>query len=432
MESIRELVERGIAAFNAGDKATAQRLFQQALHLDNTSQVAWLWLGASSADLATKRQCAEQAYQLNPTTNYGQQAAKALQAMNVPIPPPAHANTNATITLTNPAQPPTNHPNQRACQRCQRVIGFLDRFTYNQSTKRCGSCEKEVKSGLALFRVAFLKATSDNVLSDEEQHSLQKFCQTQRIPYAEAIASIRPDAIAMLERALTFAYANGEITEAEETNFLRAQQMLCVPNEQIQPLLQHLARLKYITAIRHGHLPTIKPSIHLNAGEIAHLETPAIYHRATRTNVIPLSGRIIATNKQLHFVANSEGWTILLKNILRVVQDGHTIQLELSVKRGAGKYTTPDPLLTEAVIDALVRIEKRQMLVPQSDKASRRIPHDVRKAVWNRDQGKCAECGASEYLEFDHVIPFSRGGDNSVGNVQLLCRKCNLKKGDRI
>lgn len=63
---------------------------------------------------------------------------------------------------------------------------------------------------------------------------------------------------------------------------------------------------------------------------------------------------------------------------------------------------------------------------------SRRIPQDVKAAVWQRDQGQCAECGASEYLEFDHVIPFSKGGANTEGNVQLLCRSCNLSKSDRI
>jgi len=35
----------------------------------------------------------------------------------------------------------------------------------------------------------------------------------------------------------------------------------------------------------------------------------------------------------------------------------------------------------------------------------------------------------SAYISF---IPHSKGGANSVANVQLLCRSCNLKKSDRI
>ena len=52
--------------------------------------------------------------------------------------------------------------------------------------------------------------------------------------------------------------------------------------------------------------------------------------------------------------------------------------------------------------------------------------------VWQRDGGVCVECQGTEYLEFDHVIPFSRGGASSVNNLQLLCRRCNRSKGARI
>ena len=40
--------------------------------------------------------------------------------------------------------------------------------------------------------------------------------------------------------------------------------------------------------------------------------------------------------------------------------------------------------------------------------------------VWRRDQGRCVKCGSNEKLEFDHIIPLSRGGSNTFRNVQLL------------
>jgi 5-methylcytosine-specific restriction endonuclease McrA len=52
--------------------------------------------------------------------------------------------------------------------------------------------------------------------------------------------------------------------------------------------------------------------------------------------------------------------------------------------------------------------------------------------VWQRYGGRCAECKADTYLEFDHIIPVAKGGGNSDTNVQLLCRKCNLTKSDNI
>ena len=63
---------------------------------------------------------------------------------------------------------------------------------------------------------------------------------------------------------------------------------------------------------------------------------------------------------------------------------------------------------------------------------SRYIPKHVKKIVWLRDEGHCVECGSSCDLQFDHIIPLSKGGANTVKNLQLLCAKCNRKKCDKI
>lgn len=60
------------------------------------------------------------------------------------------------------------------------------------------------------------------------------------------------------------------------------------------------------------------------------------------------------------------------------------------------------------------------------------IPEDVKLLVWSRDGGVCVKCGAAKDLHFDHIIPHSRGGSNEAANIQLLCRTCNLAKGDRL
>ena len=60
------------------------------------------------------------------------------------------------------------------------------------------------------------------------------------------------------------------------------------------------------------------------------------------------------------------------------------------------------------------------------------IPKDVVDTVWNRDGGKCVYCGSNENLHLDHIIPFSKGGDTSVENLQLVCQKCNLEKSNKI
>ena len=61
-----------------------------------------------------------------------------------------------------------------------------------------------------------------------------------------------------------------------------------------------------------------------------------------------------------------------------------------------------------------------------------RIPEEVRIAVWRRDQGRCARCGNRENLEYDHIVPVSKGGGNTERNIELLCQDCNRAKGNRI
>ena len=67
-----------------------------------------------------------------------------------------------------------------------------------------------------------------------------------------------------------------------------------------------------------------------------------------------------------------------------------------------------------------------------SETAERRrepIPRAVRLAVFERDGGRCAECGSSFEIQYDHVIPLALGGANTAENLQILCAPCNQSKG---
>lgn len=55
-----------------------------------------------------------------------------------------------------------------------------------------------------------------------------------------------------------------------------------------------------------------------------------------------------------------------------------------------------------------------------------------------RDNFKCVLCGASPAkdpkieLHIDHIIPWSKGGESTIDNLQTLCSACNLGKRDSV
>jgi HNH endonuclease len=60
------------------------------------------------------------------------------------------------------------------------------------------------------------------------------------------------------------------------------------------------------------------------------------------------------------------------------------------------------------------------------------VPAAVRRAVWERDGGRCqwpldsgGTCGSLQRVELDHVVPRAQGGTSTVENCRLLCRAHN-------
>ena len=58
----------------------------------------------------------------------------------------------------------------------------------------------------------------------------------------------------------------------------------------------------------------------------------------------------------------------------------------------------------------------------------------VRRAVFERDDYRCVECGRAGRLEVDHVTPLQRepGQDPfDINGLQTLCRACHIEKTRR-
>jgi 5-methylcytosine-specific restriction endonuclease McrA len=67
------------------------------------------------------------------------------------------------------------------------------------------------------------------------------------------------------------------------------------------------------------------------------------------------------------------------------------------------------------------------------------IPADVRRAVWERDGGRCSfplegggVCGSTYQLELDHITPVARGGSSTVEGLRVACKPHNIDAARRI
>ncbi len=77
------------------------------------------------------------------------------------------------------------------------------------------------------------------------------------------------------------------------------------------------------------------------------------------------------------------------------------------------------------------KVERLRKILDKEFHGSREFPtDDVLAFVMKRDGGKCALCDSQETLQFDHIYPKSKGGNDEPDNLRVLCRSCNIKRGN--
>ena len=91
-------------------------------------------------------------------------------------------------------------------------------------------------------------------------------------------------------------------------------------------------------------------------------------------------------------------------------------------------------LISLWVADALIML----MLMTRSDerriKPTKRVtwPQGLKRELMRRQDNTCVYCGyrrIGSSLDIDHVVPVARGGSNDIDNLQVICRRCNQRKG---
>jgi 5-methylcytosine-specific restriction endonuclease McrA len=120
-------------------------------------------------------------------------------------------------------------------------------------------------------------------------------------------------------------------------------------------------------------------------------------------------------------------------DLAAVIEQAVTEKLERLEARRFGRTRAPRKSTAETNLrqrSGTVRTDTEQGR--DSAPSSRHIPAAVRRAVYERDSGRCRyvneqgrRCEERDRLEFHHRHPFGFGGEHSVKNVRLMCQAHN-------
>ena len=119
-------------------------------------------------------------------------------------------------------------------------------------------------------------------------------------------------------------------------------------------------------------------------------------------------------------------------NLEAVLAEGLRLILASQAKKHAAQTERPkQKLQAQSQLGADASVERPKTV-------RRYLPRSVRRAVWQRDEGRCTFCGPTGErcdsrwkLEFDHLLPICKGGQSTVDNLRLTCRTHNLLSARR-
>ncbi|MBF6175271.1 TerD family protein [Nocardia blacklockiae] len=324
------------------------------------------------------------------------------------------------------APPPPS--DSRACARCGRRRGWR----VLGAAAPCRACTGEIEEYLRGWRARAWRVLTGDGPRSPAWDDLWTALRYRRVEVDTGRAALRAPGLAWLERLTAFAGADGEVTAEVVDDFEAAVDSLRLTGPLVDELRHRLRRGHALARLRAGELPLVRAAdLHLDPEEQVHVDVPAVRIRQLARGPKRTAGRLICSNKKMRFVGPEAGVELPWSRIVSVAAGAGTVSISATSARGGAEFEVPDPEVVAAAMEGALRVAKRLALAP-GRRDRRSIPPEIKAEVWQRDGGRCGECGATHYLEFDHVIPLSRGGATSAANLQILCRSCNRTKGSRI
>ena len=293
--------------------------------------------------------------------------------------------------------------------------------------------KEPASNGLNHFRELLSVSLADGVLTDTAMAALKQHCRDHALDLREALRRSSRQVENFLRRLLADIVADGVVTEEEEATLERACRFLRPRKKLRNEIDGVIERFKRIGDIRTGKIaPLAQVGLVTRADEMVWHENPqAVLLKKTKQRTYRNKGTLYVTSERIVFKSRDYPAEIMLRNIIDIESRPTSFHIIGKNRSLNCDFRVGDGALLEAYVEqAINRFHRKLDLKPAAK--TRIIAQSVKQAVWLRDQGRCVECGTAEQLEFDHIIPHSKGGSNSENNLQLLCRRCNQNKADSL
>jgi tellurite resistance protein len=292
----------------------------------------------------------------------------------------------------------------------------------------------QAAGGLAAeaYEALIRRIAGSGVVDERSIAEIDRFKRGLGLSDADTTRMIRARALDLYRETFAEILQDGKVTRPQEELLGWLQAETGLGAAEIAPFADRLAEAKRLAEYRSGRLPLVETRKLLEGGENCHWDSPCRHTYQAARGPVHVEGELVATGKRVIFVSPTRNFSFAPWKIVDIEGRGHRVTLKVEIRQGSGDYQVDRPRELEAILVGLARKGKYTAAGGTGSELTRHIPGEVKRAVWARDGGRCVECRDDRYLEFDHIIPHSQGGANTFGNVQLLCRKCNNEKSDRI
>lgn len=284
------------------------------------------------------------------------------------------------------------------------------------------------------LRGMFLTVTENGHLAEAEWQRLVATTESLGLGRDELLDIIQPQAEKFVEHVLADAKADAVLSPQEEKTFGWLMDHLKLPAEFHEYAAREVDRLRIITQVRQGNLPSISaPAPASDTEQVVHHHGPATYEKVSLRPSGPrresVGGLISITNTQLLFVAdgitiNTMHWRVIEATTLR-----SGIELRTMDDDGIAYDFGDDHRLAVPIYLAALKQANPGAIAPAFEEVN---PADaeVRQRVWLKYNGRCADCGSTRCLEFNYIIPLARGGSTAEANLCLVCQRCGQARSN--